>query len=362
MMRFILAIVIVLVVSGNSHAEQNKEYWNEQLFNSVRYAENGNDIIVDIENIKTALKNGADVNWIGLSYGKQKSVLSKFIFLISLHKESWAEGGEAIRLLFKHGVKIQSTDSAILFWSVAHGWDEVTKLLLEKGVSAKSWPESIGTKLTPAEYAAKEGYNNLVTLLSEYGAKKPSERDGDALRFINIAAKEDGIAEMKKLLAKGVSINAKNKDGETALGVAVMSLPWYPEYYENISFLLEHGADPNQAFLCSTIEIHTPPLNAAVFNTSLAFSKKQDPTRSTLWAEMALKALLKHGAHVSGRDEWSLTPLHEAAKWNNIYAARLLLENGAKVIPKDNKGKTPLDYAESTEMIKLFKKHGAKEH
>jgi len=30
-------------------------------------------------------------------------------------------------------------------------------------------------------------------------------------------------------------------------------------------------------------------------------------------------------------------------------------------MPHDNKGKTPLDYAESAELIRLLKDHGAKE-
>ena len=71
--------------------------------------------------------------------------------------------------------------------------------------------------------------------------------------------------------------------------------------------------------------------------------------------------LLDNGAYVSGRDETGMTPLHVAAKHNNIYAAHLLLEKGSKVMPKDDKGKTPLDYAESYEMIKLLKKYGGKE-
>jgi hypothetical protein len=39
----------------------------------------------------------------------------------------------------------------------------------------------------------------------------------------------------------------------------------------------------------------------------------------------------------------------------------MLIEAGSKIMPKDDKGKTPLDYAESAEMIKLLKDHGAKE-
>ena len=56
-----------------------------------------------------------------------------------------------------------------------------------------------------------------------------------------------------------------------------------------------------------------------------------------------------------------MTPLHVAAKYNNLEGAKMLIEAGAKIMPKDDTGKTPLDYAESTEMIKLLKSYGAKE-
>jgi hypothetical protein len=46
---------------------------------------------------------------------------------------------------------------------------------------------------------------------------------------------------------------------------------------------------------------------------------------------------------------------------NNIIGARMLIEAGSKIMPRDDKGKTPLHYAESAEMIKLLKSHGAKE-
>ena len=64
---------------------------------------------------------------------------------------------------------------------------------------------------------------------------------------------------------------------------------------------------------------------------------------------------------VSARDSDGMTPLQIPANLNNIVGAKMLIEAGSKIMPKDDKGKTPLDYAESAEMIKLLKDHGAKE-
>ncbi|MCJ7674785.1 MAG: ankyrin repeat domain-containing protein, partial [Sedimentisphaerales bacterium] len=79
------------------------------------------------------------------------------------------------------------------------------------------------------------------------------------------------------------------------------------------------------------------------------------------WARLTIETLLRAGALVSARGEDGQTPLHIAAKCNNLIGASMLIEAGAKIADKDNTGKTPLDYAESGEMIKLLKSYGAKE-
>ena len=54
-------------------------------------------------------------------------------------------------------------------------------------------------------------------------------------------------------------------------------------------------------------------------------------------------------------------PWHHSAEFNNVVGAQMLIDAGCKISPTDRKGKTPLDYAESAEMIRLLKDHGAKE-
>ena len=55
------------------------------------------------------------------------------------------------------------------------------------------------------------------------------------------------------------------------------------------------------------------------------------------------------------------TPLHLAAKVNNIPAAEILILGGARVMARDISGRTPLDYAKSRRMIELLKQHEATE-
>jgi ankyrin repeat protein len=78
-------------------------------------------------------------------------------------------------------------------------------------------------------------------------------------------------------------------------------------------------------------------------------------------AEEVLAALLRAGAKVSGMDSQNRTPLHFAAKFDNLRAAEVLIVEGAKVMSRDKLMKTPLDYAESAPMIKLLKANGATE-
>ena len=63
---------------------------------------------------------------------------------------------------------------------------------------------------------------------------------------------------------------------------------------------------------------------------------------------------------MSGIDKWGATPLHAAARLDNIMAAEILIAEGARIMARDEKNKTP-DYAQSAGMIKLLKQNGAKE-
>ncbi|MEQ8168556.1 MAG: ankyrin repeat domain-containing protein [Candidatus Eremiobacterota bacterium] len=49
-----------------------------------------------------------------------------------------------------------------------------------------------------------------------------------------------------------------------------------------------------------------------------------------------------------------------AAERGNRSAALLLLEKGADINAKDNKGKTPLDYVRTEEFKKFFEEYGQK--
>lgn len=361
MLRLVLSVIFVFSFSGNCYAEQNNKNWDQLLYDSIYFAENGNDVVVELDKIKEYLQNGANPNWINSKREKSKTVLSQFVELIcwSRDQQIRGKGYSAIKLLFDNGAKIQKLiDDEILIWPVARDFYDLTKLLLEKGVSAKSWPKSIGTSLTPIECATKDGYKNIVDLLLEYGAIKVDEKNTIQSRFIEVA-KLGTVSELDELLKNGARVNARNKDRETALTNAITDISdrTYNNMVKKVGYLLNNGANPNYEGQ-GMIGGFSPPLHVATIYTSYLFRTDKVEHGS---GKKILQLLLENGAHVSGKNQNGLTPLHYAAKYNNIFAARLFLKSGSKVMPKDNEEKTPLDYAESAEMIKLLKEHGARE-
>ena len=330
--------------------------WDQELYNSIYFSEN--ELIIDLNNIKHSLSKGANPNWISVRKNKDESVLSKYVHLISLTKNNTTDklGIEAINLLIKNRVKMQYCDSLILFWPITQGKYDLVKILLENGADANYWPKKyIGENynFSPIEQAITDGHDDIVRLLIEYGATKTNKRQAHQLRLIG-ASKFGTIAELINEIKMGANVNLRNVNGETALINALNGIYNY-DTYQKIKYMLGVGADPNMKGNGSLLD-HSNPLNEAIYNSIIYINANNwDAT----YAKQILQLLIKKGAYVSGRDDNNQTPLHIAAMFNNLFAAELLISSGSKIIPKDKYGKTPLDYAQSAEMIKLLKEHGA---
>lgn len=352
----------------NTYAAEPSE-WTKALYESVRFAQNGNDIIVDINQVKVSLENGANPNWIT---GQRKtSIISRWIGLIGLSNKPKIinDGLEIIKLLFEKNAKLQFCDRDILGLPIRRGQAQIVKILLENGASAKR----IYTDKTPIEIGYKAGNPKVIELLINYGATPFSEKKVLGLRLIVLARnREDGsLYKIQELLNKGAYINASDSDGETAITNAVdaafhIAPSCYGDYCM-LNYLIKSGANINH----KTKDTGKTPLHTAISRTAYIFKTKMATVRPSInqWrvkegqllAKMTLGIIIDAGAYVSATDKWERTPLHTAAKVNNVVGAKMLIEAGAKIMPKDKDGKTPLDYAESAEIIKLLKAHGAKE-
>jgi len=164
------------------------------------------------------------------------------------------------------------------------------------------------------------------------------------------------VDELKRHRENGGRINFRNDAGETAL-IKVLKGPYNEQTLLKLQYLISIGSIVNYRGKSAT-SISSSPLDIAVWNTSSIF-KSDTAFSKPYFAEQVLKYLIDQGAYISGSDDRGRTPLHTAARSDNLFAAELLLESGADVMPKDFDGKTPLDYADSRQMKRILIEHGA---
>lgn len=153
--------------------------------------------------------------------------------------------------------------------------------------------------------------------------------------FLNEAGA--GNKERIELFMKaGMSVNAKDNDGHTAL----MRASAY-DNFEMVKLLIEKGADVNAGD------------NDGYTVLMLATSKKD--------LEL-VKFLIKKGANVNASNNAGETPLMLASLSSDFEMAQLLIQKGADVNAKSRNGSTALKYSFlDTRMSELLRKAGAKE-
>ena len=150
------------------------------------------------------------------------------------------------------------------------------------------------------------------------------------------------LAKAKERVAEGYDLNAPEDKGTTLLHFASIF-----GYKDLAIYLFQQGADPNVS-----TEIGFTALHAAVVYSRLDF----------------VKFLLKKGVEVNSKSgNEGLTPLHfsiVAQQEPNTDIIIALLEAGADINARNNRGETPLQLAIETKQDKiadLLRQYGAKE-
>jgi ankyrin repeat protein len=327
-------------------------------------------IFRNIEGVKAALKKGADVNapsntgrpitpleavvtmgaW---RRGKDRATnLAKNETASKLSQAGFSDeeidkrlAVEIARLLFAAGAKLGPYDRSILFDPIAQGNLELVGLLLDQGASSTGGLEGY----TPTALAKKYGQQAVYELLVSRSGIPVDSRAAAQLALVH-AAEYGDVEGIERAVKDGARINEVESQ-QTALVAALGWTAVDPKWSVAVWWLLDHGADPN-------LKGEGLPLHVFIWEN--AKTMNGSGLEKDL-ANITFDRLLKAGAKISGMDDAGQTPLHVAAKYDNMGAAEIPIKEGAKVMPRDNAGKTPLDYAESSAMIKLLKQNGATE-
>jgi ankyrin repeat protein len=183
----------------------------------------------------------------------------------------------------------------------------------------------------------------------------PTTRSADEVALLEASIRGDA-AEVKALLEKGVSPNAKDSDGRTPLTEAA-----YRGFTEIARMLIDHDAN-----LFAKKNDGETPITMAAGHPDIASLIKLDlalPDAARQGDDKSVKEMLDQGAYVNVRDPEGRTPLTEAAWEGRVEVVKLLLARGANPNAKKNDGATPLSIATGRghkEITEMLKKAGAK--
>ena len=226
-------------------------------------------------------------------------------------------------------------------------------------------------EMPPLAWAAMMGETAAAELLLQHGADiNGRNRDGNTALHLAVFF---GRAETAELLIKnGADVTTKNGDGETP--IELLAVPW--EMTESLSRpmgieLEQQLVEAGRTQIAEMLNVKPPSARHAGTHDiwAAAFTGNTEALKQALGAGADANArnlefgstllitaavtghtktvamLLEHGADINARSRDGGTALHAAAFLGHPETVKLLLENGADTSIKDNEGAIPLDTA-----------------
>lgn len=242
---------------------------------------------------------------------------------------------EKVRLLIKAGTELDFKDDyglTPLIYAVNYGNSTMVSMILDQGVNIdernkKGWPALI--------FAAENGNSEMVSILIKKGAYvntmcydgksvlyyaemsedqktidilKQAGANHDNWNYYFAAAQYGYVEKIKELQAKGLYINARDENDNTALMFAVSH-----EQTEVVELLIKAGIDINR----KNKDGYTPLILAVYLEN-----------------DEIIRSLIQGRVNINDKSKYLGTPLVLALLQDNIEIARMLVEAGADVNAK----------------------------
>jgi ankyrin repeat protein len=168
-----------------------------------------------------------------------------------------------------------------------------------------------------------------------------------------IAVKQDNVAAVRQLAQRGFDLNTLNTEGEHALFLAIRDdapgvaafLVGQPKV--NVEARTAQGESPlmmaaikGQLELASRLIARQAEVNKPGW-APLHYAVSRDTDNSTAMVRL----LLEHHAYIDAESPNGTTPLMMAAHYGSPEAVKLLLEEGADPLIRNQQGLTAIDFA-----------------
>jgi ankyrin repeat protein len=162
-----------------------------------------------------------------------------------------------------------------------------------------------------------------------------------------VAAQENNVPEVLRLLSVGADMNAKNYYSDTPLDEAS-----FEGHVQVVKVLLEHGADTEAKNL-----IGRTPLHSACYQGHLAVvNELRNPSNSNGAPSSILgKRKSRGGADIEAKDSHGNTPLQLASRGGHWTVVKALLSGGAEILVANNYGALLIDDAVNSQYSEVSK-------
>ncbi len=327
-------LVELLLINGGSANKllteavktNNNEYVNLAFDNGAEVSKASNLVLSaieknQIETIQILVNNGLDV--------KNKKFIKEAVTRSNL---------QLTKLFLENGAPTEDND--LTQTAVTNNKEAIVQELLNFGANPNS----------SIQLAADKNYTKMVIMMLEAGAVATTPK------LIATASSKGNVEVVTALLVRGASPDEGVLSAINSSKVNVFNL------------LMDNGANNQKVeYVIAAVRRNQLVIFKYLMDKNAPVAYKGQNNENLLHISCANASydisdiLIRKGVDVNEKNTAGLTPLHVAVKTgrNNVNLASLLVDNGANVNAKDNKGKSILKYADGKKLKDYLKSKGA---